>query len=384
MARIKKQKIKVSVVVPIFNVEKYLPECIESILKQTLKEIEIILIDDGSPDQCGKIIDEYAKKDTRIIAIHQKNHGYSYTVNYGISIARGEYIGVIESDDWIESEMYEDLFANAKKNKTDVTKGLFYIYNSLATHTPKNIIYTNPNGMDLRLAPNRVFSADDWPKIMGFHASLWSAIYKSSFIKKIKLPETAGASYQDLPFITEVYCRAKRISVVKKPFVHWRNDVGQKNSTQASGKKLLFMAKNSLLSLKILKKYNKLEIMKESFFLQVLWANFEFFKKIDKKYKPEYFKILSEIFSEIKKDKNFHYLYFSEYEKNKIGYFLEDKGYKKILRKELLHDIKLKTIRCAMFLLPTYRMMRFLKDQNQDLIRQIEALSDEIRTMQNK
>ena len=96
-----KNKPKVSVVVPIYKVEKYLCECVDSILAQTLHDIEVILVDDGSPDKCPEIVDEYAKKDKRVVAVHQKNAGYSTAVNKGIAMAKGEYIGVIESDDWI-------------------------------------------------------------------------------------------------------------------------------------------------------------------------------------------------------------------------------------------------------------------------------------------
>ena len=117
---------QVSIVVPVYNVEKYLPECLDSILTQTLKNIEVIVIDDGSPDNCGAIIDEYSKRDPRVIPIHQKNSGYSVSVNKGIELAKGEYIGIIESDDWIEPNMYEILYKNAKHYKTDGTKGGFW------------------------------------------------------------------------------------------------------------------------------------------------------------------------------------------------------------------------------------------------------------------
>ena len=96
---------KVSVVVPIYGVEKYLRECVDSILAQTLKDIEVILVDDGSPDGCSAIVDEYAAKDPRVVAVHQPNGGYGRAVNNGIELAKGEYIGIVESDDWIEPTM---------------------------------------------------------------------------------------------------------------------------------------------------------------------------------------------------------------------------------------------------------------------------------------
>lgn len=372
------KKPKVSIVVPIYNVERYLKECVDSILKQTLREIEVILVDDGSPDNCGKIIDEYAKRDKRVVAIHQKNGGYSKAVNRGIDVARGEYIGIIESDDWIDDDMYETLYKDAKKYKTDVTKGMFYIYRSTASSGAQNKVYRNPSGVDLRFAPEGAFKPEDWPRIVAFHASLWSSIYKSTFIKKIKIPETAGASYQDFPFIMEVLCRAKKMSVVKRPFVHWRNDDNQGNSTSAKGEKLLLMAKNSQTSLEILKKYKKLEVFKEPFFIHVFWANYEFFNRIDKKYKRTYFNQLAKIFSEIKNDSSFHYQYFTEFDINMTKFFLDENGYSKYIFKMFLHRIKLFLIKVAETLLPSYRMTRFLKDQNFDIMHQNELLMDEI------
>ena len=313
----------VSIVVPIYKVEKYLRTCIDSILGQSLKNIEVILVDDGSPDKCPEIVDEYAKKDRRIVALHQKNSGYSTAVNKGIAMARGEYIGIIESDDWIEKDMYEKLYADAKKYDTDFTKGMLSIYNSTLPKGRQDKLFVNPCGIDLNNAPKGPFSAADWPQIIGFHASIWSSIYKSAFIKKIKLMDTAGASYQDFPFMVEFVTRAKRISVVKKVFVHWRNDPEQGNSTSATGKKLLLMGKNSLSGLKVLKKSGQYDALKEPFFAHVLWTNIEFFYKIDAEYKPEYYAILRKIFSELKDDKSFKYKYFRLEDKSEAKAFIK-------------------------------------------------------------
>lgn len=383
--KLSRKRPKVSIVVPIYNVERYLKTCVDSILAQTLRDIEIILVDDGSPDGCGKIIDEYARKDSRVIAVHQENSGYSKAVNRGIDMARGEYIGIIESDDFIDDDMYESLYNNAKRYKTDVTKGLFYIFRTIPKAGERqNTIYKNPNGVDLRLAPDGVFKPEDWPRIIGFHASIWSAIYKADFVKKIKIPETAGASYQDFPFMAEVFCRAKRVSVVKRPFVHWRNDEGQGNSTSARGEKLLLMAKNSKTAIEILKKYKRLDTFKEPFFVHVLWTNYEFFNRIEWKYKKQYYNELVEIFSEIKNDPSFHYSYFSTFENNSVRYFIEENGYKKYIYKKFRHDLKVTFIKLAKILFPTYRMTRFLKNQNFDLMHQNELLMDEVLSLRKE
>lgn len=125
-------ELKVSIIVPIYNSEKYMNKCIESILNQTLTEIEIILVNDGSTDNSGKIIDNYAKKDKRIKVIHQENSGPSVARNKGINIAKGKYIGFVDSDDYIESTMYEELYNNANNRNTEVAMCSYnekYLYN---------------------------------------------------------------------------------------------------------------------------------------------------------------------------------------------------------------------------------------------------------------
>lgn len=143
----------VSVIVPIYNVEKYLPKCIDSIINQTLKEIEIILIDDGSTDRSGAIADEYSKKDSRIKVIHKENAGQGSARNKGLEIADGYYIGFVDSDDWIDCDMYEKLYSKAISLKSDMVvcsrklfdenallKGEVYVENNEFTNINRNIV----------------------------------------------------------------------------------------------------------------------------------------------------------------------------------------------------------------------------------------------------
>lgn len=368
---------KVSIVVPIYNVERYLNECIDSILRQTLKDIEIILVDDGSPDNCGKIIDEYVKKDSRVIAIHQENSGYSVAVNKGIDLAKGEYIGVIESDDFIEPDMYELLYKDAKKNNTDITKGLFYFYNPTLNEDEQNKVYFNPCGIDLRLAPNGAFHVTEWPRIIGFHASIWSSIYKSDFVKKIKIPETAGASYQDFPFMIEVMCKAERISIVKKAFVHWRNEPKQGNSTSARGKKLLLMSKNTETGLKIIKDSGFFEALKEPFYVHALWANIGFFYRIEKQYKDEYYRRLRKIFSGLKYDEAFTYRYFRPEDKIAIKAILKyDKWYAFYIS-HILGGIRRRIARLGR-VFSVYHNVSVLEEKVESLEHEINILNEQL------
>ena len=120
---------KVSVVVPIYNVEKYIKQCVVSIRNQTLEDIEIILVDDGSPDNCPQICDEYKKLDNRIKVVHKKNGGLSSARNAGMRVATGEYIGFVDSDDYIEVDMYEKMYNTSKKYNTKVCLEIKKDYN---------------------------------------------------------------------------------------------------------------------------------------------------------------------------------------------------------------------------------------------------------------
>lgn len=106
---------KVSIVVPIYKVEKYIDRCLDSLLNQTLKDIEIILVDDGSPDNCPKICDEYVQKDARVRVIHKQNEGLGYARNSGMDVAAGEYIAFVDSDDFVDVKMFGTLYSEAKK-----------------------------------------------------------------------------------------------------------------------------------------------------------------------------------------------------------------------------------------------------------------------------
>ena len=119
----KVNKIKISVVIPVYNVEPFIKQCLDSLINQTLKEIEIILVDDCSTDSSGEICDEYAAKDNRVVVIHnKKNIRQGLSRNKGIEIAKGEYIGFVDPDDWVDLDFFEKLYNTAKKNNSDIVK----------------------------------------------------------------------------------------------------------------------------------------------------------------------------------------------------------------------------------------------------------------------
>lgn len=210
---------KVSVIVPIYGVEKYLRQCVDSIISQTLKNIEIILVDDGSPDGCPAIVDEYAAKDSRVVAVHQENGGYGRAVNHGIELAKGEYIGIVEPDDWIEPEMYEVLYSKAVRDSLDVIKSNFTTHN-----VADGFLLSLPNKWPQAPLEDKVLTVEESAVFFYYHPSIWTCIYRRSFIEfhKIRMVESKGAGWQDNPFQIQTLCLAGRIGFTRQAFYNYR------------------------------------------------------------------------------------------------------------------------------------------------------------------
>ena len=279
---------KVSVVVPIYGVERYLHQCVDSILAQTLTDIEIILVDDGSPDACPGIVDEYAARDSRIVAVHQPNGGYGKAVNHGISLARAPYIGIIESDDWIEPTMYEKLYQRAEETGADFVKCMFWKYDSTAQQEQQDTLW-NSDKLNWHSAPDGAFKPTDWNIIFALHASLWSNLYRADFLRTIPLIESASAAYQDFPFIMEVLAKARMMSLVKEPLLHYRMEPNQGSSTMRKDARLLQMPVMTLEGRRRLEKYGILDSVKETFFYHAYLANCGFQLSIRKELAQEFF-----------------------------------------------------------------------------------------------
>lgn len=213
--------IKVSIIIPIYNAEKYLVQCLESVLSQTLLEIEVICVNDGSSDSSKSIIEHYAKLDSRIRAIHKINEGYGKAVNSGIQEAQGQYIGIVEGDDYIHEEMYEKLFLQSEEYSIDVVKGNFYDCYDQEDGTILKVINDERNNM-----PNleRVFQLREFPQILWGHPSIWSGIYKKSFLENnnIVFQEEKGGGWVDNPFFFETLCKATSIKWLKEPLYFYR------------------------------------------------------------------------------------------------------------------------------------------------------------------
>ena len=211
--------LKLSVIIPIYNSESYLREAIDSVINQTLSEIEIICINDGSTDNSLEIINEYAAKDERLKVIDKPNEGYGKTINRGLDEAKGEFAAVFEPDDILDKTIYEKLYAIAEKENLDVVKCNFFNYWSQKNKKKKS-------GLVSRCAKKHPFCPKDNLKIFTAHASIWAGIYRKSFLDEnnIRLLETAGASYQDMGFTFKVLATVDKMYLLDEALLYYRQD----------------------------------------------------------------------------------------------------------------------------------------------------------------
>ncbi len=216
------ETIHVSIIIPVCNVEKYLRECLDSAVNQTLKEIEIICVNDGSTDGSLEILEEYAKKDNRIKVIDKENAGYGHAMNIGMDMAKGEFIGIIESDDYVEPNMFERLFQVAVENNLDFVKSDFYRFYGEGDNLIKE--YNKVARIDENY--NVVLDSSKDHKVFQFLMNTWSGLYRTSFLRNnnIRHNETPGASFQDNGFWFKCNVCGKRIMVINEAFYMNRRD----------------------------------------------------------------------------------------------------------------------------------------------------------------
>lgn len=208
-------KPKVSVIVPVYNVEKYLRQCLDTIINQTLKEIEIILIDDGSTDSSLTICKEYTKLDGRIKLIHKENEGLGYTRNKGLQEATGEFVGFIDSDDWIELDMFEKLYQTAVEKKADTCLGNI---------KGKKLLFEGKE-VKQELLPKMIGSKYDGTDYYGM--SVWRGIYQLDLIKthNVQFPSERELISEDIIFDIQYYSIAQKVVLIDHKFYYYRENL---------------------------------------------------------------------------------------------------------------------------------------------------------------
>lgn len=239
--------IKVSIIMPSLNVVEYIDECMRSALGQTLSSIEILCIDAGSTDGTAEKLKKYEQEDSRVQYINSPIRSYGYQVNTGIEKAKGTYIAVLETDDFVEGNMYERLYDIAVQYQCDYVKAdYFRFFENESKCYDETPIRMSSNIPEIY---NKIIDASINPGIFKYDHNIWRGIYSRQFLinKNIKLNTSKGAAFQDIGFLMQVYCCAERAYYIEDLFYHYRMDREDSSINSNRGVQYVFQEANYLL-----------------------------------------------------------------------------------------------------------------------------------------
>ena len=309
---------KISIIIPVYNVEKYIKECLNSVINQTLKDIEIICINDGSPDNSLSILEDYAKKDSRIIIINKENGGYASAINSGLDIATGEFIQIVESDDYVLANMCEDLYNAIKGTDADFITSDFY------TLRPKLFGKKLKRFQYIKKSELQKYCLKTLPEVISKPSYPWKSLYRNSFIKEnnIRMLQDELGAYEDLPWNATVLSYAKEILYYPKAYYCYR--LFAEGSSTNSGKRSMINYINRRYQIKEIflnnNKYNN--EVKEYYWAGALNGCLFFLKKIGFDYKEEFY-IKMKTFLQGAIEENIEFKYFSKKMKNRFNKIIE-------------------------------------------------------------
>ena len=208
-------KPKVSIIIPVYKVEKFLTRCLDSVLGQTLKEIEVILVDDGSPDNCGRICDEYAAKDKRVIVIHKKNAGVSAARNSGLEVASGEFVGFVDSDDYVAATMFEDMYRQAVLADAEMAMCQFVITDGV---TDELVHRSSGDDFEVLKFDNKKAFEIIADFSCPVQVMVWNKLFKKELIQNLCF-DTNKRMAEDLEFLMRALFKSK--TVVYVPYARY-------------------------------------------------------------------------------------------------------------------------------------------------------------------
>lgn len=263
----------ISIIVPVYNVEKYIHQCVDSIIDQTYTNLEIILVDDGSPDNCGKICDEYAQKDSRIKVIHKENGGLSDARNHGIDAATGDWLMFIDSDDWIEADMAEKLLVAAERNNAMLAVGGVVLFEGEQEYIPS--YYSIQSGcVDARDILNK------GGMIPTAFVIACNKLFRKELFAKLRFP--CGMMHEDEATAHYFLTDSGTISVIDKPLYHYRQTSGSISHTITPNRLDYLLAFSDRIRF-----YHRINLSAESYELQrvyiseLIYLYFRFQKKAE-------------------------------------------------------------------------------------------------------
>ncbi len=290
------KSVKISIIIPIYNVEKYLQQCLESVINQTLEDIEIICVNDGSTDGSQKILEEYSYKDKRIKIINKKNAGLGAARNTGLEYANGEYIGFVDSDDWIDTTMYEKLYKNAKFYNSDIVICQIRVVNEFDELSYSPYYDLECFNDDFK---NCVF---DYKKTKDFitkiNVNAYNKIFKTKFIREINAKFPEGLIFEDNPFFYYTYLNADNISIVKNYLYFHRVNRQGSIITEASKKFFDTIEINNQI-MKIFSKIPNYEEYEKLLLNRKITTIMHRYTQVSNEYRQEFFKLIKADFKKM-------------------------------------------------------------------------------------
>lgn len=369
--------IKVSVIMPFLNSIEYLKECMDSVVNQTLKEIEIICVDAGSDDGTLELLEKYAKKDKRIKIINSDKKSYGYQINLGLNAAKGEYFGIVESDDYIKENMYEVLYNISKKHNCEVVKSDFCAFvheNGERKFTYRPLIY-------IKELYNKVISPREDLRLFRGNNLNQIGIYSMNLINQnnIKLNETPGASYQDNGLWFQIFSLTNSVYFYDKPFYMLRRD--NPNSSVKSKGKVYCMCDEYDYIRKFLKGRPEIEQKLAPICAYNRFLNYEFtLNRISDEFKLEFCNRFSEDFKKIESDCELDWKLFNKKQTDRLKAVMNDPKkyyYNSIVKRNNIEDKK--TIKHYVYKCWENYQNNGLKDTVQKVFRHFHFLKKEVK-----
>lgn len=298
-------KIFLSIIIPVFNTEEYLSKCLDSVCSQTLEDIEIICVDDGSSDDSLNILKEYAKKDERIRIISKENEGQGIARNIGIKEARGEYVGFVDSDDFVKKDMFEKLYQHANKNNLDIAMCKVSEFNNVTHEVNDNLWYYSLGVF--RDFDKEIFNHEDTSDFTcEISVTPYNKIYKRSLLWDNNIHFAENLIFEDELFFYDVYLKAKRISIVDENLYYYRTNRKGSTVEKSSEKdysdiipifkqireKIIETGNYDLYKVKVANRFIHL----------ILWR----FSETSPKFRKNFYELIKEDFKELLKDQEIY------------------------------------------------------------------------------
>lgn len=360
---------KLSVIIPVYNVEEYLRECLDSVCNQTLTDIEIICIDDGSTDNSLDILNEFASKDSRIKIITKENGGQATARNLGIKEAQGEYVAFVDSDDFIEPEMFEKLYAKSKENNLDIAMCKIATYDNQTEEIKDNVWYYMMGVF--RDFEKDIFNHKD-TKEFTCHIAVtpYNKIYKNSLLKDNNILFPEGVIFEDEKFFYDTYLRADRISIVDEFLYYYR--VNRKGSTVDITKEndytdIIPISKQIRETFKDTGNYEDYKILLANRFIHLQLSRFT---QTSPKYKEKFFNLMKEDLNELLEDNDI---------KNNLEADVEFRVSKILKAKDFKDFEKLDETKLFSVVMACYNTAKYLDEAINSLINQSFSFGSNIQ-----